>query len=240
MSDATEKMLDGQLALVTGASRGIGAATAIALAKAGAHVILVARTAGGLEEVEQQIFDAGGAATIAPLDLTDGDSIARLASAVRQRWDALDIMVMNAAMLGSLGPVSAIDGKEFNQLLTLNLLAQQSLIANFDALLKRSSDARVIAMTSSVGDRPRAFWGAYGASKAALENLVQAYGDEVQKLSRIRTAIVNPGKTRTRMRELAYPGEDPHTLKRPEVVADRLVTLLTSGFETGYRLDIEG
>src|SRR3712207_4475697 len=125
-------ILEGQLALVTGASRGIGAATAEALARAGAHVVITARTAGDLEQVEERIHGAGGSATIAPLDLTDGDSIGRLAAAVGERWEKLDVLVLNAAMLGSLTPVAAIEGKEFSKLLTLNLVAQQALIAAFD------------------------------------------------------------------------------------------------------------
>ena len=149
----TDKPLDGQLALVTGASRGIGAATAEALAAHGAHVILVARTSGGLEEVEQRIHDAGGTATIAPMDLTESDSIARLATAIGGRWQALDILVLNAATLGELSPVPSIDGKAFNRLLTLNLLANQALITNFDAMLRKSQRARLIALTSSVGTK---------------------------------------------------------------------------------------
>ena len=229
---------EGQLALVTGASRGIGAATALALAKEGAHVVITARSADGLEKLEEQIHLAGGHATIAPLDLTDGDSIGRLATAIGGRWDALDILVLNAAMLGSLAPVPAIDGKEFNKLLTLNLIAQQALIAGFDPMLRKSDDARLLAMTSSVGRKPRAFWGAYGASKAALETLVLSYGEEMHNLGRIRTAIVDPGRTRTEMRARAYPGEDPASVKLPSVVADRLVEILASDFETGKRFEI--
>ena len=230
---------ENQLALVTGASRGIGAATAIALAKEGAHVILTARTAGDLEEVEEQIHNAGGNATIAPLDLTDGDSIGRLATAISGRWDALDIIVLNAAMLGSLGPVTAIDGKEFNNVLTLNLIAQQALIAAFDPMMRKSTDARLLAITSSVGRSPRAFWGAYGASKAALETLILSYGEEVRNLGKIRTAIINPGKTRTKMRAHAYPGEDPASVKEPSVVANRMVEIIASNFETGERFDLD-
>lgn len=229
---------EGQLALVTGASRGIGAATALALAKEGAHVVITARSADDLEKIEEQIHLAGGAATIAPLDLTDGDSIGRLATAISGRWDGLDILVLNAAMLGSLGPVPAIDGKEFNKILTLNLIAQQALIAGFDPMLRKSANARLIGITSSVGRKPRAFWGAYGASKAALETLLLSYGEEMRNLGKIRTAIVDPGKTRTEMRASAYPGEDPSTLKLPSVVADRLVEILASDFETGERFEI--
>lgn len=229
---------ENQLALVTGASRGIGAATAIALAAKGAHVILTARNAKDLEEVEEKIHEAGGNATIAPLDLTDGDSIGRLAQAISERWEALDIMVLNAAMLGSLTPVPAIDGKEFNSVLTLNLIAQQALIAGFDPMMRKSDNARLLAITSSVGRSPRAFWGAYGASKAALETLVISYGEEMRNLGKLRTAIINPGRTRTAMRASAYPGEDPQSVKSPEIVADRMVEILASDFETGERFDI--
>ncbi len=234
------KLFEGKVALVTGASRGIGAATAKALAAQGAHVIITARTAKDLEAVEDAIFNAGGNATIAPLDLTDGDSIARLATAVTERWGKLDVLVLNAAMLGTLAPVPAIDGAEFARLFTLNVTAQQVLIASFDALLRKSDAGRLVALTSSVGAVPRAFWGAYGASKAALETLVASYGEEVKNLSAVRTAIVDPGRTRTQMRAKAYPGEDPATVKEPSVVADAIVTMLTTEFETGHRLVVAG
>jgi NAD(P)-dependent dehydrogenase (short-subunit alcohol dehydrogenase family) len=234
------KLFEGKVALVTGASRGIGAATAKALAAQGAHVIITARTAKDLEAVEDAIFNAGGNATIAPLDLTDGDSIARLATAVTERWGKLDILVLNAAMLGTLAPVPAIDGAEFVRLFTLNVTAQQVLIASFDALLRKSDAGRLVALTSSVGAAPRAFWGAYGASKAALETLVASYGEEVKNLSAVRTAIVDPGRTRTQMRAKAYPGEDPATVKEPSVVADAIIALLSTEFDTGHRLVVEG
>jgi NAD(P)-dependent dehydrogenase (short-subunit alcohol dehydrogenase family) len=230
----------GKIALVTGASRGIGAATATALAAQGAHVILTARTAKDLEAVEDAVFGAGGSATIAPLDLTDGDSIARLAAAVTERWGKLDILVLNAAMLGTLSPVPAIDGAEFARLFTLNVTAQQVMIASFDALLRKSDAGRLVALTSSVGASPRAFWGAYGASKAALENLVECYGDEVKNLSQVRTVIVDPGRTRTAMRAKAYPGEDPSTVKEPSVVADAILQILQTEFATGHRLVVAG
>ena len=234
------KLFEGKVALVTGASRGIGAATAKALAAQGAHVIITARTAKDLEAVEDAIFNAGGNATIAPLDLTDGDSIARLATAVTERWGKLDVLVLNAAMLGTLAPVPAIDGAEFARLFTLNVTAQQVLIASFDALLRKSDAGRLVALTSSVGATPRAFWGAYGASKAALETLVASYGEEVKNLSAVRTIIVDPGRTRTQMRAKAYPGEDPATVKEPSVVADAIVAMLTTEFETGHRLVVAG
>ena len=228
------KRFEGQLALVTGASRGIGAATATALAAEGAHVILTARTAGALEQVEEAIHAAGGTATIAPLDLIETDSIARLASAVAERWGTLDILVLNAATLGSLSAVQAIDAKEFAKVMTLNVGAQQALIAAFDAALRKSARARVVGITSKVGRQPRAFWGAYGASKAAFETLVQAYGEEVEGISAIRVALLDPGATRTAMRERAYPGEDPASVKPPEMVADKIVELIASDVASGH------
>ena len=194
----TVKMpFEGRLALVTGASRGIGAATAEALAKAGAHVILTARNGESLEAVEERIHEAGGSATIAPMDLTDGELIGKLAVAVAERWGKLDILVLNAAMLGSLTPVQDLDPKEFARTLSLNVLANQALIAAFDKLLRKSDKGEVVAMTSSVGAEPRAFWGGYGASKAALDTLVGAYADETAFSGKLRVHIVDPGATRT-------------------------------------------
>jgi len=235
-----DKPLSGKLALVTGASRGIGAATAEVLGAAGAHVILTARTAGGLEEVEERIHAAGGSATIAPLDLAENDSIARLAEAIGSRWQSLDILVLNAAMLGTLAPVPAIDAKEFARLLTLNIMAQQQLIAAFDPLLRASSAGRVIGLTSTVGREARAYWGGYGASKAALETLLLAYAEEVAKISAIKVAVVNPGATATAMRRKAYPGEDQATLKSPTVVGEAILALVQRDFETGLRTTVEG
>jgi len=232
--------LTNQLALITGASRGIGAATAQALAKAGAHVILTARTAKDLEQVEERIHQAGGSATIAPLDLTDGDSIARLATAIAGRWPKLDVLVLNAAMLGTLGPVPAIDSKEFGKLLTLNVGAQAALIAAFDPLLRAATPGKLVAITSSVGASPRAFWGAYGATKAALDTLVAAYGEENRNIGKVRVAIVDPGATRTTMRARAFPGEDPQSVKAPDVVGARVAALLAEDFATGHRERVDG
>ena len=232
-------LLDGQVALVTGASRGIGAATAEALAASGAHVILTARTTTGLEEVEERIHVSGGTATIAPLDLTDPESIGRLAHALSDRWKKLDILVLNAAMLGTLSPVQHLDAKEFAKIFTLNVSAQTAMIAAFDALLRQSAKARIIGLTSSVGAAPRAYWGAYGASKAAFDTLLGAYAEENRNTGRISVAIVDPGATRTKMRALAYPGEDPASLKTPSVVAGRILGLLVDGFETGLRIRVD-
>jgi NAD(P)-dependent dehydrogenase (short-subunit alcohol dehydrogenase family) len=231
--------LSGKLALVTGASRGIGAATAEALARAGAHAILVARTAGALEEVEDRIHEAGGSATIAPLDLTDGESIGKLAVAVAERWGKLEILVLNAAMLGSLSPVQDIDPKEYSRILSLNVLANQALIAAFDRLLKKAERADVVALTSSVGGEPRAFWGAYGSSKAALENLLGAYADETAHTGKLRVHIVDPGATRTRMRANAFPGEEPESVKPPEVVAEAIVERLLADAPTGEKVRVD-
>lgn len=227
--------LAGQLALVTGASRGIGAATAEALAAAGAHVVLTGRDAKALETVEERIFAAGGSATIAPVDLADPDGIARLATAVAERWGKLDVMVNSAAVLPDLTSVSDIDQTALSKALTTNALAVQALLARFDPLLRKSENPRLIHLTTSVTTAPRAFWGAYAASKAAGEVLVDCYAQEVRNTSKVRVAIVDPGATRTAMRAKAYPGEDPATLKQPEVVAKRLVSLLGEQFASPHR-----
>ena len=234
----TTPPLEGKLALVTGASRGIGAATAEALAAAGAHVILTARTATALEEVEERIHDAGGNATIAPMDLAQRDGIAKLAEAVAGRWGSLDIMVLNAAMLGSLAPVEHLEAKEFEKVIALNLLAPQALIAAFDPLLRRAERAEIIGITSSVGAEPRAFWGGYGASKAALDTLLLSYADETSHAGRLRVQIIDPGATRTRLRALAFPGEEADVLKGPEVVAAAILAALLSDAATGNRVRV--
>jgi short-subunit dehydrogenase len=234
-----DKILSGKTALVTGASRGIGAATAEALAAAGAHVILTARTSKGLEAVEERIFEAGGTATIAPMDLIDGDSIGRLAAALSERFKALDILVLNAAMLGTLTPVQTIDPKEFAQLIMLNLTAQQALVAAFNPMLRSAEAGQVIGLTSSVGQTPRAYWGAYGASKAAFETLLGAYSEEYRNIGRVKVAIVDPGATATQMRAQAFPGEDAKALKSASVVGARIAALVSEGFENGHRERID-
>ncbi|MFT4056444.1 MAG: SDR family NAD(P)-dependent oxidoreductase [Novosphingobium sp.] len=224
-----------QVALVTGASRGIGEATAVALAAEGAHVVLTGRDTKALERVEERIYEAGGSATIAPVDLVEPDGIARLASAIQDRWGRLDMLVINAAILPELTSVADIDQRAFNKALTTNVLSTQALIANFDPLLKKSPNARVVGLTTTVAQAPRAYWGAYGATKAAFEVLLDCYAQETAKTSTIRVAIVNPGATRTAMRARAYPGEAPASVKPPEVVADRLTALLGEAFATGHR-----
>lgn len=234
------KPLSGQTALVTGASRGIGAATAKALAEAGAHVILVARKVKALEVVEDAIHEAGGTSTIAPLDLTEADAVSRLAGAIGGRWDTLDILVLSAAYLPELTPLSQIDPKQFTQAVMTNMVATQALLAGFDPLLRKAESGRIIGLTSSVGASPRPFWSAYGSTKAAFDNLLETYGAEVEKLSPLKVAIVDPGATRTEMRARAYPGENPESVKPPETVAARIVELAIDGFETGHRERISG
>jgi NAD(P)-dependent dehydrogenase (short-subunit alcohol dehydrogenase family) len=233
------KPLDNRLALVTGASKGIGAATAQALAAAGAHVVLTGRDVRALEAVEDTIHAAGGASTIAPVDLAESDGIARLASAIASRWDKLDVLVAAAAYLPALTPVTQIDGKQLSQALTVNFLSTQALLANFDPLLKRAEAGRVIGLTSSVGASPRAYWAAYGTTKAAFDNLLESYAQEVEKTSKVRVALVDPGATRTAMRAKAYPGEDPQTVKPPKTVAERLTQLLVEGFDGFHRERVE-
>jgi short-subunit dehydrogenase len=227
--------LKGQLALVTGASRGIGAATAQALAGAGAHVVLVARDAKALEGVEETIHRAGGHATIAPLDMAEPDAIARLATAIAGRWRALDVLVNAAAHFPPLMGVADADGKTMAQTMTVNTLAAHSLIHAFHPLLKRSENARVIQLTTTVASAPRAWWGAYGASKAAADTLFTAYAEEQRSTTAIRVAMVNPGATRTKMRAEAYPGEDPATVKEPAAVAQRLLALLAEDWASPHR-----
>lgn len=236
--NAGGRPFEGQVALVTGSSRGIGAATALALAAAGAHVLLTGRDTKALEAIEDRIFESGGSATIAPVDLVESDGIARLATAVSQRWGKLDILVVNAAILPELTSVADIDQRAFNKALTTNVLATQALIANFDSLLRKSADARVIGMTSTVAEKPRAFWGAYAATKAASDTLLECYAEETRNTSKVRVAVVNPGATRTAMRARAYPGEAPASVKPPETVARRLVALLGEPFESGHRENV--
>lgn len=227
--------LSGQVALVTGASRGIGAAVARAMAGAGAHVVLTGRDTRALETVEQAIFDAGGMATIAPVDLADADGIARLAAAIAERWQRLDVLVHCAAVLPELMAAKDIDQTQFSKALTVNVLASQALIARFDPLLRASADPRLVYLTTSVAAAPRAYWGSYAASKAAAEALFLCHAEETRNISKLRVAIVDPGATRTAMRAKAYPGEDPVTVKEPEVVADRILALLGEQFASPHR-----
>jgi NAD(P)-dependent dehydrogenase (short-subunit alcohol dehydrogenase family) len=225
--------LHGKIILVTGASRGIGAATAIALGKAGAHIVLTARTQGGLEAVEHCIHDAGGTATIASVDLSEAAQIEALARAVAQRWGRLDGLILNAAQLGDITPVAHLEPALFERVMAVNVTATFHLLQAFDRLLKASTAGRILGLTSSVARRPRAYWGAYAASKAAMEQLLLTYGDEVAAISPVRVALYNPGRTHSRMRSQAFPGEDPATLPTPEQKAAEIATLLINDFSTG-------
>jgi NAD(P)-dependent dehydrogenase (short-subunit alcohol dehydrogenase family) len=191
---------------------------------------------GGLEATEDAIHEAGGEASLAPLDLLDGAGVDRLGAAIRERFGRLDIAVLNAAMLGSLAPVAHADPKEVAEVFALNVLAQQRLIRALDPALRAAPAGRLVALTSSVAAAPRPYWGVYAASKTALEMLVCCWAAEVAPLSNIRAAILNPGATRTAMRARAFPGEDPASVKPPEAVAERLVRLLADDFATGARV----
>jgi NAD(P)-dependent dehydrogenase (short-subunit alcohol dehydrogenase family) len=226
---AADKPLAGRLALITGASRGIGAAIARAYARAGAHVVLVARTVGGLEEVDDAIQADGGAATLVPLDLADGGAIDGLCASVWQRWRRLDILVGNAALLGQLGPIGHIPPDLWEQTFRINVHANWRLLRGCDALLRQSDAGRAIFVTSGVTRDLPPYWGLYSATKAALEALVRTYAREVASTA-VRANLVNPGPTRTAMRAAAFPGEAPESLPPPEHLCDTLIRLASPSF----------
>jgi NAD(P)-dependent dehydrogenase (short-subunit alcohol dehydrogenase family) len=226
-----------RIALVTGASRGIGHATALALAAAGAHVVAVARTVGGLEELDDAIRALGGSATLVPLDLRDAPGIARLAAALDERYRRLDVLVGNAGILGPLSPLAHVEPNAWDEALAVNLTANWQLIRAMDPLLRRASAARVVFVSSGIGAHPRAYWGPYAVSKAALEALARTYAAETVSTN-MRVNLFNPGATRTRMRSAAMPGEDPMELKTPEPVAAQILELcLPQLQETGKLYD---
>lgn len=232
-----EKILDGRVAVVTGASRGIGRAAALALAGAGAHVVAVARTQGGLEELDDAIRQAGGQATLVPLDLTDFDAIDRLGAALHERWGRLDAVVGNAGILGNLMPISHVTPTAWDQVMAINVTANWRLIRSFDPLLQRSDAGRAIFVSSGAAAKCRAYWGAYAVSKAALEAMVRTYAAENERTG-VRAMLLNPGPLRTRMRAAAMPGEDPATLKTPEELAPHFVRLASPAWnETGKLYD---
>ncbi|MFO1014426.1 MAG: SDR family NAD(P)-dependent oxidoreductase [Caulobacteraceae bacterium] len=222
-----DKPLSGKVALVTGASRGIGFESALALAKAGAHIIAVARTQGGLTDLDDAIRAATGeSATLVPLDLADGASVDQLGGAIHQRWGKLDLLVHAAATLGALTPVAHIEAKDWDKVMALNVTASYRLIRSLEPLLKIAG-GRGLFFTSGRVARPRAFWGPYGASKAALEHLVRTWADEVENFG-IRAALIDPGAMRTAMRAAASPGEDPMTLPHPSEIGPMVVELATA------------
>src|SRR5215813_9475820 len=229
--------LANRIALVTGASRGIGAATALALAKAGAHVVAVARTVGGLEELDDAIRKAGGSATLAPLDVTDFAGLARLAGALSERYGRLDILIGNAGVAGPSSPLDHITLKDWEEVMKVNVTANWQLICAVDALLRRSDAGRAVFVTSGAAHNIHSYLGLYAASKAALEAVARTYAAETERTA-VRVNLFNPGPTRTRMRAQVMPGEDPMTLPPAEEVADKILELCMPGFsETGRIYD---
>ena len=220
----TSPDLAGRIALVTGASRGIGYFAALRLAAAGAHVIAVARTVGGLEELDDEIKAGGGQATLVPLDLTDMAGIDRLGGAIHERWGKLDILVANAAILGVIAPIGHVEAKVFEKVMAVNVTATWRLIRSVDPLLRFSDAGRAIVVTSGAAHSARAFWGPYAASKAAVEALARSWADETKNLP-LRINSFDPGPTRTAMRALAMPGEDPATVPHPAEIAASMLIL---------------
>ena len=218
------KQLQDRVALVTGASRGIGYQIAKGLAAEGAHVIAVARTVGGLEELDDEIKALGGSATLVPLDLTDMGGIDRLGGAIHERWGKLDVLVANAGLLGVLAPIGHIEAKVFEKTMTVNVNATWRLIRTTDPLLRKSDAGRAIIMSSGAAHSAKAYWSLYAATKAACEALVKSWANETENLP-LRVNSVNPGATRTAMRALAMPGEDAKTLPTPREVAAKIVPL---------------
>lgn len=232
--------MSGRVALVTGASRGIGRAVATRFAAEGAHVILIARTVGGLEEVDDEIKAAGGDATLVPCDLTDFEAIDTLGPALLERFERLDVFVGNAGALGMMTPLSHYDAKVWHEVFDINVHANWRLIRTLEPLLRRSEAGRAILVTSGAASNPRAFWGAYAVTKAAVETLARVWASELEN-SNVRVNILNPGATRTGMRAAAFPGEDPETLKTPEDIAGKFVELASPEWtENGARIDLAG
>jgi NAD(P)-dependent dehydrogenase (short-subunit alcohol dehydrogenase family) len=231
------KPLASRIALVTGASRGIGYAIALALAKAGAHIVAVARTQGGLEELDDEIRQSGGSATLVPLSLTDSDGIARLGAALHERHGKLDILVGNAGVAGPSSPLGHIDLKSWNDVMAVNATANFQLIRCMEPLLKVSDAGRAVFITSGAANKAHAYLGPYAASKAALETLVRVWANETASV-RLRVNLFSPGPIRTRMRAAVFPGEDPMDLDTPEQAAEFIVPMCMPAWsETGKLYD---
>nr|WP_298682673.1 SDR family NAD(P)-dependent oxidoreductase [uncultured Dongia sp.] len=229
-SAATTGRLAGRIALVTGASRGIGAAIARAYAKEGAELILTARTTGGLEELDDEVRTLSGKTSLlVPFDLKDFDAIDRLGAALYERYGKLDVLVGNAGVLGTLSPLGHISPKEFQEVIDINLTANWRLLRSLDPLLRQSEAGRAIFVSSGAARGPRAYWGTYAITKAALEMMVGIYAQEILQTN-VRANMIDPGRTRTRMRAKAYPGEDPQSLKTPDEIVAKFVDLATADF----------
>ena len=241
MNDPSHPLsLQNRLALVTGASRGIGRAVARELARRGAHVIALARTQGALEELDDEISAEGGHATLVPCDVTDFDALDRLGATIYERWKKLDILVGNAGQLGPLSPIGHYDPPVWDKTFAVNVTANYRLIRALDPLLRASDAGRVAFITSGAAHRadPRPYWGLYGATKAAVDALARSYAAETVNTSNVRVTLVNPGPLRTRMRAAAMPGEDPNTLKTPEDIAPKIADVCMPGWsETGKLYD---
>lgn len=222
--------LSGRVAVVTGASRGIGYATSILLARAGAHVVAVARTVGGLEDLDDAIKEVGGQATLVPFDLKDMEAIDRLGGAIFQRWEKLDILLANAGILGPLTPLSHIKPKQWDEGVAINLTANWRLIRTLDPLLRASDAGRAVFMTTGATYKPRPYWGSYAVTKMALEQMALTYALEAVNVP-LKINLVNPGATRTAMRAQAMPGEDPETLPTPADVAQKIMPLFAPELE---------
>jgi NAD(P)-dependent dehydrogenase (short-subunit alcohol dehydrogenase family) len=229
------KSLSNRIALVTGASRGIGYATALALARAGAHIVAIARTTGGLEELDDAIKALGGTATLVPLDLRDTEGIARLASALDERYHRLDILIGNAGVGGPNSPLDHVQPPDWDEVIAINVTANWQLIRHLHALLLRSDAGRVVFLTSGSASNARAYRGPYSASKAALETLARTYANETATTN-VRVNLLSPGPTRTRMRAAVMPGEDPMTLPTAEDIAEKIVPLCLPGFQESGKL----
>jgi NAD(P)-dependent dehydrogenase (short-subunit alcohol dehydrogenase family) len=232
---STSTPLADRIALVTGASRGIGYAAALALAKAGAHIVAVARTVGGLEELDDAIKAAGSSATLVPLDLTDYQGIDRLGLALHERFGRLDVLVGNAGILGPLSPLGHVEAKAWDEVMAVNVTANWRLIYAMDPLLKFSDAGRVVFVSSGVAALALAYWGPYAVSKAALETLARTYAAETATTN-VRVNLLTPGPVRTRMRAQAMPGEDPMTLETPDKVADKIVALCLPSMQESGKL----
>jgi NAD(P)-dependent dehydrogenase (short-subunit alcohol dehydrogenase family) len=234
--------LAGKVALVTGASRGLGRSAALALAKEGAHVIAMARTQGGLTELDDEIRGLGGNATLVPADMKDFDAIDRLGAAIFERWKRLDILVGNAGVLGKLTPVPHVDPKLWDDVMAVNVTANYRLIRSLDALLRAADAGRAVFVTSGLAHKCWAYWGPYSISKAALEAMVKTYAAETATSS-LRVNCFSPGPTRTKMRSLAMPGEDPDSLPHPDDVAAQIIPMCLDGFTDNgavYKYDPNG